>query len=833
MAKLETGSNLSNPNTDFTKITPSKKADVRSEQLGTLAKTAAAVGKAVAVSSGKEVSGAGSTQKEINDNATNIAEEINARLTAESPQQDGGQMSPSRVNEIKDEQLSTFAKDDRTLLALRDQGTISTMEARARRTLNLKRALSNPINAMFKGDFLNAANSLTGGGTGAANALFPLTPEEEQKAAIAAEQNKQIAEFEGKIAGMAQSTGLPTEVIRREFQEEDLAQLELKALNRKKQKESLNGEEFSKESALLRNSAARGIYSKINELNNSSGGKGLDAPGMITVERLIDQQYRSMLEAINEGAATTKSFDIGQAQRKTSLENLERWKTGMISSLGVYDAAKLNTKGIEDLKQSAEIMAWKSMPELMYLKTIDPKMIDIISVNGGINKGLDLFYGEGAAASLKSDASRLKGMADFGLGKPISFDFAGVVLSGIMGAGTEAGFEYVTSDSVQNDPAKKVNLKKMYDMAPAVSLQGYATIAAQRMAPENETLRSEMNDAMSIFRTKMDNVKQLTGTQDALIFATEKQFVFIANRGTKGAGPLGITAAGAAQKEWILDLPEAMQEYSGDLTALHSLIRKQPWTWSHVTDNYIDGNDAFNGYMRGEWNTNVSLSTSTEKKSDTSVASQTVSKPADSTLIIRGATPLEGDYKLIPDSTGAYDANEYVLWSKVYNTETKGAKGNKKDAKRIEGILNNPTDEQSENLSRIQETLDITAPKAFAEEIKTSGVSMDEVKSLIALTYAAETSAGTSSSNVSSTGAVGAMQILPSTALSLMTKGTKPFGEEAALLTGFNRDAFINGSPDKRKKMLLTNEPANILFAVAKYFEQVKDTKAVVDEGAK
>ena len=208
MADYKTG--LSGPNTQFTQAQASKPMGTEAERDQLAANIGSAIatkaGKAYAESSAAALSGADKPLSEVNDEAAAIEEKINASLIGEQNRV-GGPLQKQDMEEIKDIHLSEFADNDRTLLALRDRGVISTVEAQTRRALNLKRALSNPINSLFRKDFMNAAGSLTGGAGSTADTMFQLTPEEKQAKAIQEEQIKATAEYEGKVTSAMAITG--------------------------------------------------------------------------------------------------------------------------------------------------------------------------------------------------------------------------------------------------------------------------------------------------------------------------------------------------------------------------------------------------------------------------------------------------------------------------------------------------------------------------------------------------------------------------------------------------------------------------------------------------
>ncbi len=599
MAEFDKGK-LSAPQTQFQQVTARERPDAREGMLNTLVGGVSAGGKAYAKSSAEQVTGEGLSQADINNQADATQRSLDEQIGA-AMDNAGGPVPERTQKEVKDRALSEFARNDRTLLELRDRGEISTSEARGRRMLNLKQQLSNPINALYRGEFLDAASSLTGGGKGAVQEAFPFTPDEIKQQAIDAEKVKAVAEHEGQIAG-AVAVGIPEVTARREVKAEAESKIELAHFNRIKQDRSLNGEEFSKVGGLLRNSAARGVSLQIAQLSSANGGKGLTADNLQAVNRTLSQQNRGMLEEINANTG------LGKAERESAREELKVWFEGMQAYVSSEDMTKLNEGRDSQLKSLIFQESVALFPEYHVANATSPVFLEAVIGQGGLQNigNLDAFFGEGTGAKITSSADRLRAVTNYHKGKPpMNTDVAALILSTITLGGTTAGLDYVTSPTIQENPALKVNLKKAYDLAPAMSLQAYSTTDAQISAPKNGVLRSEINVAMVAAKNKMDRIKQMVGAEDEVIYA-EAETPMPAVDGIAHGNPR-VSLRPNKNPNWILNLPDAMQEHSQDLRAMHRMISKQPWSWNHVKSQYVDGNDAFNGYMRGEFEINVGM----------------------------------------------------------------------------------------------------------------------------------------------------------------------------------------------------------------------------------
>lgn len=141
------------------------------------------IGKGYAAAQGSNILGGDVTATE--------AEKAVQDYTAATPFQASKEDTPDRKAEIEDMRMAAlkkFGTDDKRIQALVTSGKISTIEANARRAQLLQEKLSNPILAMFKDDFIDAAKSFTGGSGGASEdyngAYIPTVEERAEKAAI-------------------------------------------------------------------------------------------------------------------------------------------------------------------------------------------------------------------------------------------------------------------------------------------------------------------------------------------------------------------------------------------------------------------------------------------------------------------------------------------------------------------------------------------------------------------------------------------------------------------------------------------------------------------------
>lgn len=576
MAEFKT--TLSKPDLKFTPLTPSRKPDSRKAVIEGIGQIATIAGKSIAKSAASDIVGADLTQQEVNEAADFIDQEIATSLAGESVGEEGPiLLTDRRVNEIKDVQLSKFAKNDRVLLALRDQGTISTTEARARRQLNLQRALSNPINAMFKNDFLNAMSDLTGGSTGAAKALFPLTAEEEQAQKISQAQQKSIAEFEGTLTSLELSTGKTRPVLRQELQEAEQDKQDILTLERISRSRTLSNEEAGRKLSAISNNVTRGISTLITQFSTENGGKGFNTQGKTVIERSVDQQHQAMVEMVNSDVT------LGNKEKDGQIERLRKWRVGMDGMVKIYDATRFDKALIESLEQQATLSGWKTFPELMYLNSVSPDLLKVFMASGGIHDTFDRVLGEGIGQKVLDAAKSLSSLADLVEGKTIIHPSS---VTGILSS--SEGVAWLNSAEAQDNKNIQRGLATIYNEASEESLRMYLSSASRISARKGEPIRENIDRAMIVIRDRVNSIKKIIGATSIPITATS-----IPRGGTVKVPRV------------VIDVPDNMVDFSGTLSQMYKTIEAHPWSWEHVSEKYIDAADAFNGYLRGEWEFNI------------------------------------------------------------------------------------------------------------------------------------------------------------------------------------------------------------------------------------
>ena len=157
----------------------------------------------------------------------------------------------------------------------------------------------------------------------------------------------------------------------------------------------------------------------------------------------------------------------------------------------------------------------------------------------------------------------------------------------------EKSLDYLAKRASE-DPKVRTNLLKAYNDASATSLRTYNSINAMRTAPKNEQFRTQIGEAMSVIRDKTETMKKLTGNKDSVIFASADD---MSRHQLLGGRESAVT----------LDIPDNMLEYKDDFIEMYRTVAAHPWAWEHAKEDYIDSADAFNGYLRGEWNVDPSM----------------------------------------------------------------------------------------------------------------------------------------------------------------------------------------------------------------------------------
>jgi len=108
--------------------------------------------------------------------------------------------------------------------------------------------------------------------------------------------------------------------------------------------------------------------------------------------------------------------------------------------------------------------------------------------------------------------------------------------------------------------------------------------------------------------------------------------------------------------------------------------------------------------------------------------------------------------------------------------------------------------------------------KVFGKELASSRVEVRDIQQRLISIYAAETDFGTHSTKVSPRGALGEMQIIPSTFRSLVRNGWLGTQYEKAIGVS-NLESL---SSTEVKNLLLNNPKANYLAAMGKYLSRIK-----------
>lgn len=160
--------------------------------------------KGYAIETGEDIAGVGQTQQEIAAQAEQYRVE-NDRLLAQAQAEQGEvPLTPEQVADIKAEALGNIQATVNTVRRLTASNQLSSSEARAHVDMALRGALSNPLTAMFKDDFMNAAAAFTGGSGDIAQGFVTLSPQEEvakRRAEAAAAADAEMWEQASAMAG--------------------------------------------------------------------------------------------------------------------------------------------------------------------------------------------------------------------------------------------------------------------------------------------------------------------------------------------------------------------------------------------------------------------------------------------------------------------------------------------------------------------------------------------------------------------------------------------------------------------------------------------------------
>jgi len=125
------------------------------------------------------------------------------------------------------------------------------------------------------------------------------------------------------------------------------------------------------------------------------------------------------------------------------------------------------------------------------------------------------------------------------------------------------------------------------------------------------------------------------------------------------------------------------------------------------------------------------------------------------------------------------------------------------------------------NLKKLENFITSNVNKAFSQEIATLGISIPEITKRLRMIYMGETNLGTNVKS-SSTGAIGHLQVLPSTFKSVIKQGQ--FGPKAAKIVNLDIKKIRKADNDKLKELLKIPE-VNFMVAIAKVLQYLKTKK--------
>jgi len=130
-----------------------------------------------------------------------------------------------------------------------------------------------------------------------------------------------------------------------------------------------------------------------------------------------------------------------------------------------------------------------------------------------------------------------------------------------------------------------------------------------------------------------------------------------------------------------------------------------------------------------------------------------------------------------------------------------------------------------ENISDMKDAINVLGVEAFGTEIAKNGYEVLDIVNDMREIYAGETYYGTSKSKRSNTGALGEMQVLPSTFKDLVDRGV--LGPKFASALGMSIEEVheISNSEDLIEDFLLTNKKGNYLAAMGKWINMKKAAK--------
>lgn len=578
MANFKT--TLSDPNTSFTQITPRQAPDQAREQFAQgVATVAGMAGKGYAKEKAYEQSGAGRSLEDVNAEAEQIDTQIETALSTEQDTV-AGPLQESRVMEIKDNVLRQYREDDRVLRSLRDRGVLSTTEANTRRQLKLQEALSNPILSMFRNEFLDASSDMTGGSRGAAAGLFQYTPEELTSMQITEEKRKMQAAFEAQKFDMVQRSGLPEDIVEDQLRKEALGKQKLMEYEATMADRQLRTPEFLDMTNLQENSMTRELALTMNTLVQENGAQGLNPTSMANMNRQLEYRYQAQIANIQSAEGIT------QEAKDKAIANLKLWRTGMQEYFKAHDMASLKKEQVAFIKDSVTLKNYENFPWVYAMQQMFPDFGKLYMENAGFTEGrMEMMFGKENFEIYKSQIGNIYNeLGKFQAGQDAD-------PRSIAAFNNEQMQDHLIQNS-KTDKNVRANLNVAYDQATEIALKNYNQHFSAQYAMKNDDFKQEVSTAMDIARQKVDRVKGMTQNTDAVIYVNSE-------------APSYSDVHVGRKERLTLDIPDNMMRYKDDIIQMYKTVDNHKWAWEHVKDQYVNSADAFNGYLRGEWEFNT------------------------------------------------------------------------------------------------------------------------------------------------------------------------------------------------------------------------------------
>mgnify|MGYP000016904207 CR=1 FL=1 len=168
----------------------------------------------------------------------------------------------------------------------------------------------------------------------------------------------------------------------------------------------------------------------------------------------------------------------------------------------------------------------------------------------------------------------------------------------------------------------------------------------------------------------------------------------------------------------------------------------------------------------------------------------------------------DGATKWMSDNYNGSNQKERAKWRSLFN-------------ERVEQYLTGThpeIDSAREHVAEMSDTIFESGKAVFGKELANNQIEVRDVEQHLIGIYGAETNFGVHPDKVSPTGALGEMQIMPSTFRSLVKGGV--LGKNYAKAIGVSNLKSL--SSEKIKDLLLNNPKANYLAAMGKYLNRIK-----------